>query len=96
MLAWIAALRDAILDCTFVPGMALSQQSARLHRGRIADAIFVRQATGCRAAELTDKAPQARRRELACIVHRAAPGARAGSRRLHRALATNEEFHHRG
>jgi GntR family transcriptional regulator, rspAB operon transcriptional repressor len=88
-------LRGAILDCTFAPGMALSEQSvseqleisrapvreafrrlvmegllesapqrgtfvARLHRGRIADAVFVREAIECRAAELAARAPAAR------------------------------------
>lgn len=120
-------LRDAILDCTFVPGMALSEQSvseqlqtsrapvreafrrlvmegllesapqrgtyvARLHRGRIADAIFVREAIECRAAALAAKAPAAQRRQLGPIVERQA---RAQARRDYgEHLATDEEFHH--
>lgn len=121
-------LRGAILDCTFAPGMALSEQSvseqleisrapvreafrrlvmegllesapqrgtyvARLHRGRIADAIFVREAIECRAAELAAKAPVAQRRGLEAIVQRQA---RAQARRDYgEHLAADEEFHHR-
>lgn len=122
------ALRGAILDCTFAPGMALSEQSvseqlgisrapvreafrrlvmegllesapqsgtyvARLHRGRIADAIFVREAIECRAAELAARAPVAQRRALGTIVERQA---RAESRSDYgEHLAADEEFHHR-
>ncbi|WP_332825738.1 GntR family transcriptional regulator [Ramlibacter sp.] len=122
------SLRGAILDCTFAPGMALSEQAvseqlavsrapvreafrrlvmegllesapqsgtyvARLHRGRIADAIFVREAIECRAAELAAKAPAAQRRALGAIVERQA---RAESRRDYgEHLAADEEFHHR-
>lgn len=120
-------LRDAILDCTFVPGMALSEQSvseqletsrapvreafrrlvvegllesapqrgthvALLHRGRIADAVFVREAIECRAAALAARAPAAQRRQLGPIVERQA---RAQARRDYgEHLATDEEFHH--
>lgn len=119
-------LRGAILDCTFVPGMALSEQSvseqlqisrapvreafrrlvmegllesapqrgthvALLHRGRIADAVFVREAIECRAAALAARAPAAQRRQLGPIVERQA---RAQARRDYgEHLATDEEFH---
>lgn len=121
-------LRGAILDCTFVPGMALSEQAvseqlqvsrapvreafrrlvmegllesapqrgthvARLHRGRIADAIFVREAIECRAAALAAGAPPAQRHELARIVERQARAQARGDYTEH--LAADEEFHHR-
>jgi GntR family transcriptional regulator, rspAB operon transcriptional repressor len=121
------AIRTAVLDCTFLPGMALSEQAvseqlqvsrapvreafrqlvvegllesvpqrgtfvARLNRARIADAIFVREAIECRAAELAVRAPLEDRRRLAEIVQRQA---RASARRDYTAhLAADEEFHH--
>jgi DNA-binding GntR family transcriptional regulator len=122
-----SSIRQAVLDCTFLPGMALSEQSvsqqlqvsrapvreafrrlvhegllevvpqrgtfvARLDRGRIADAIFVREAIECRAAELAASAPLAQRRQLIDIVQRQA---RASARKDYGThLATDEEFHH--
>ena len=120
-------LRGAILDCTFAPGMALSEQSvsdqlaisrapvreafrrlvmegllesapqrgtyvARLHRGRIVDAIFVREAIECRAAELAARAPAAQRRAVAPIVERQARAEARGDYAAH--LAADEDFHH--
>lgn len=121
------AIRTAILDCTFAPGMALSEQSvseqlqvsrapvreafrrlvmegllesapqrgtrvSRLHRDRIADAIFVREAIECRAAELAAQAPLAQRRALGAIVQRQV---RAQARRDYAEhLAADEELHH--
>src|SRR3569832_1540282 len=96
-------LRTAVLDCTFLPGTALSEQAvsdelgvsrapvreafrqlasegllesvpqrgtfvARLDAARIADAIFVREAIECRAAELAAKAPLAERKTLSRFV----------------------------
>src|SRR5437868_1997995 len=93
------SLRTAILDCTLLPGMALSEQAvsdgmqvsrapvreafrqlvnegllesvpqrgtfiARLDAGKVADAIFVREAIECRAAELAAKAPLGERKQL--------------------------------
>lgn len=121
------AIRGGILDCTFAPGMALSEQSvseqlqvsrapvreafrrlvtegllesapqrgtfvARLHSGRIADAIFVREAVECRAAELAAKAALAQRRALVAIVQRQARAQARGDYAEH--LAADEEFHH--
>lgn len=121
------ALRTAILDCTFLPGTALSEQAvsdelqvsrapvreafrllasegllesipqrgtfvARLNAARIADAVFVREAIECRAAELAVRAPLARRKELLQIVKRQAA---ASARRDYAGhLAADEEFHH--
>jgi DNA-binding GntR family transcriptional regulator len=120
-------LRGAILDCTFAPGMALSEQSvseqlaisrapvreafrrlvmegllesapqrgtfvARLHRGRIADAVFVREAIECRAAELAARAPADQRRALGSIIERQARAAARGDYGEH--LAADEAFHH--
>lgn len=121
------AIRTAILDCTFVPGTALSEQSiseqlhvsrapvreafrrlvtegllesvpqrgtfvSRLHRGRIADAIFVRESIECRAAELAAKAPLAQRRKLTAILQRQARAQARGDYGGH--LSADEEFHH--
>jgi DNA-binding GntR family transcriptional regulator len=121
------SIRNAVLDCTFVPGTALSEQAvsdqlqvsrapvreafrqlvleglleavpqrgtfvARLNRDKIADAIFVREAIECRAAELAAAAPPAERRKLAQIVQRQAGAAAQKDYATH--LATNEEFHH--
>ena len=121
------SLRTAVLDCTFLPGMALSEQSmsdqlqvsrapvreafrqlvheglleavpqrgtfvARLHRDKIADAIFVREAIECRAAELAAAAPVAQRRKLAQIVQRQAGAAARKDYGTH--LSADEEFHH--
>jgi DNA-binding GntR family transcriptional regulator len=121
-------IRAAILDCTFLPGMALSEQAvsvelqvsrapvrdafrqlaveglleavpqrgtfvARLHRAKIADAIFVRESIECRAAALAAQAAPAQRRQLAEIVARQA---RASARKDYAThLATDEELHHR-
>jgi DNA-binding GntR family transcriptional regulator len=121
------SLRQAVLDCTFLPGMALSEQAvserlhvsrapvreafrrlvveglleavpqkgtfvSRLDRGKVADAIFVREAIECRAAELAAAAPVAERRKLAQIVQRQA---RASARKDYAThLSTDEEFHH--
>lgn len=121
-------IRTAILDCTFLPGMAMSEQSvsvelqvsrapvrdafrqlaveglleavpqrgtfvARLNRGKIADAIFVRESIECRAAELAARAEPAQRRQLAEIIARQA---RASARKDYAThLSTDEEFHHR-
>jgi DNA-binding GntR family transcriptional regulator len=122
------SIRTAILDCTFVPGMALSEQAvsdelqvsrapvreafrqlaveglleavpqrgtfvARLHRGRIADAIFVRESIECRAAALAVAAPLAERRQLTRIVQRQARASARCDYATH--LSTDEEFHHR-
>lgn len=120
------AIRQAVLDCTFLPGMALSEQAvsqqlqvsrapvreafrrlvhegllevvpqrgtfvARLDRARIADAIFVREAIECKAAELAAAAPLAQRKQLIEIVQRQA---RASARKDYGThLATDEEFH---
>jgi DNA-binding GntR family transcriptional regulator len=121
------SLRTAILDCTLLPGMALSEQAvsdgmrvsrapvreafrqlvtegllesvpqrgtfiARLDAGKIADAIFVREAIECRAAELAAKAPLADRKKLAAIVRRQASASSHGDYAGH--LAADEEFHH--
>lgn len=121
------AIRTAILDCTFVPGMALSEQSvseelgvsrapvreafrqlvveglleavpqrgtfvARLDRAKLADAIFVREAIECRAAELAARAPDFQRKLLAQIVNRQANASARKDYAAH--LATDEEFHH--
>jgi DNA-binding GntR family transcriptional regulator len=120
-------LRTAVLDCTFLPGMALSEQAvsdelqvsrapvreafrqlvteglleslpqrgtfvARLDARKIADAIFVREAIECRAAELAARAPLAERRKLAQIVKRQAAASSHGDYAAH--LAADEEFHH--
>lgn len=120
-------LRTAVLDCTFLPGMALSEQAvseqlmvsrapvreafrqlaneglletqpqrgtfvARLNEARIADAIFVREAIECRAAELAAKAPLAQRRTLVQIVKRQAAASAKADYAAH--LAADEEFHH--
>jgi DNA-binding GntR family transcriptional regulator len=120
------SIRTAILDCTFLPGMALSEQAvsdrlavsrapvreafrqlvveglleslpqrgtfvSRLNRHKIADAVFVREAIECRAAELAAKAPEADRRGLAQIVGRQARAAARKDYATH--LATDEEFH---
>jgi DNA-binding GntR family transcriptional regulator len=119
-------LRTAILDCTFLPGTALSEQAvsdeldvsrapvreafrqlageglvesipqrgtfvSRLNAEKIADAIFVREAIECRAAELAVKAPLALRRELARIVKDQAAASSRGDYVAH--LAADEEFH---
>jgi DNA-binding GntR family transcriptional regulator len=120
------AVRAAVLDCTFPPGMALSEQAvsgllqvsrapvreafrqlvaegllealpqrgtyvARLDREKIADAVFVREAIECRAAELAARAPLAGRKELAAIVKRQASASARKDYAAH--LATDEEFH---
>jgi DNA-binding GntR family transcriptional regulator len=65
---------------------------ARLDRRRIADAIFVREAIECRAAELAAGAPLAQRKQLVDIVQRQT---RASDRKDYGAhLAADEEFHH--
>jgi DNA-binding GntR family transcriptional regulator len=122
------AIRTAILDCTFMPGMALSEQAvsvelqvsrapvrdafrqlaveglleavpqrgtfvARLNREKIADAIFVREAIECRAAELAAAAGLGERQQLADIVARQARASAREDYATH--LATDEEFHHR-
>src|SRR4051812_4273018 len=101
------AIRTAVLDCTFPPGMALSEQAvseqlevsrapvreafrqlvvegllevvpqrgtfvARLDRRKIADAVFVREAIECKAAELAARAPLPAKKQLAEIVKRQA------------------------
>jgi DNA-binding GntR family transcriptional regulator len=121
-------LRTAILDCTFLPGMALSEQAvsdelqvsrapvrdafrqlaaeglleavpqrgtfvSRLNRSKIADAIFVREAIECRAAELAATAPLAGRRMLAAILRRQARASARLDYSTH--LSTDEEFHHK-
>jgi DNA-binding GntR family transcriptional regulator len=122
------SIRSAILDCTFLPGMALSEQAvsdelkvsrapvreafrhlavdglleaipqrgtfvARLNRAKIADAIFVREAIECRAAELAAAAPLAKRKQLSGIVQRQARASAQQDYATH--LSTDEEFHHR-
>ncbi len=122
------SIRTAILDCTFLPGIGLSEQAlsdelqvsrapvreafrqlvvegllevipqrgtfvARLSRSKIADAIFVREAIECRAAELAAAAPRARRRQLSAIVQRQARASAQHDYTTH--LSTDEEFHHR-
>jgi DNA-binding GntR family transcriptional regulator len=121
------SIRQAVLDCTFLPGMALSEQAvseqlhvsrapvreafrrlvveglleavpqkgtfvARLDRQRITDAIFVREAIECRAAELAARAPLAERRKLAQIVQRQAGASARKDYATH--LTADEEFHH--
>ncbi|RYY85378.1 MAG: GntR family transcriptional regulator [Comamonadaceae bacterium] len=121
-------LRTAVLDCTFLPGIALSEQAvsdelqvsrapvreafrqlsaeglletvpqrgtfvARLNQAKIADAIFVREAIECRAAELAAKASLAERRQLVRIVKEQAAASARGDYAAH--LAADEEFHHR-
>ena len=122
------SIRTAILDCTFLPGMALSEQAvsdelqvsrapvreafrqlaveglleaipqrgtfvARLHRPRIADAIFVRECIECPAAALAVGAPLAARKELLKILQQQA---RASARKDYAThLASDEAFHHR-
>jgi GntR family transcriptional regulator, rspAB operon transcriptional repressor len=66
---------------------------ARLHRERIADAVFVREAIECRAAELAAKAPKPQRHGLAAIVQRQAKAEARGDYAEH--LAADEHFHHR-
>jgi DNA-binding GntR family transcriptional regulator len=120
-------LRTAILDCTLMPGAALSEQAisdelgvsrapvreafrqlageclleaipqrgtfvARLNAEKISDAIFVREAIECRAAELAVKAPLAQRKELLSIVKRQAAAHTRRDYAQH--LAADEEFHH--
>ena len=122
------SVRTAILECTFLPGMALSEQAisdelqvsrapvreafrqlvveglleafpqrgtfvARLNRGKIADAIFVRESIECRAAEMAAKAPADQRKLLAGIVQRQARASAQRDYATH--LSTDEEFHHR-
>jgi DNA-binding GntR family transcriptional regulator len=121
------SIRNAILDCTFLPGMALSEQSvsdllqvsrapvrdafrqlaveglleavpqrgtfvALLDRGKIADAIFVREAIECRAAELAAGAPVPQRKVLDLIVRRQASASARQDYATH--LSTDEELHH--
>jgi DNA-binding GntR family transcriptional regulator len=121
-------IRAAVLDCTFVPGTALSEQAvseqlqvsrapvreafrqlvvegllevvpqrgtfvARLDRARIGDAVFVREAIECKAAELAAAAPLAQRKQLAEIVKRQASAAARRDYATH--LSTDEEFHQR-
>ncbi|TFZ07603.1 GntR family transcriptional regulator [Ramlibacter humi] len=121
------AIRTAILDCTFVPGMALSEQAvseqlqvsrapvreafrqlvveglleavpqrgtfvSRLDRGKIADAIFVREAIECRAAELAAAAPLPQKKKLAQIVQWQAGASARKDYSSH--LSADEEFHH--
>jgi GntR family transcriptional regulator, rspAB operon transcriptional repressor len=120
------AIRAAVLDCTFVPGMALSEQSvseqlqvsrapvreafrqlvvegllevipqrgtfvARLDPRKIADALFVRVAIECKAAELAARAPLPQKKALAEIVKRQASASARKDYATH--LATDEEFH---
>lgn len=122
-----ARLRTAVLDCTFLPGMALSEQAvsdelgvsrapvreafrqltsegllevlpqrgtfvSRLSGARIADAIFVREAIECRAAELAAGAALVQRRTLEPILTQQALASRAGDYGQH--LAHDEAFHH--
>jgi GntR family transcriptional regulator, rspAB operon transcriptional repressor len=122
------SIRTAILDCTFLPGMALSEQAlsdglqvsrapvreafrqlgaegllevlpqrgtfvARLSRARIQDAIFVREAIECKAAELAALAPLAERRTLEDVLARQAGASDRKDYTTH--LSTDEEFHHR-
>jgi DNA-binding GntR family transcriptional regulator len=119
-------LRTAILDCTFLPGMALSEQAvseqlqvsrapvreafrqlateglleaipqrgtfvALLHRDRIADAVFVREAIECKAAALAARAPLPDKKQLAAIVKRQAGASARGDYTGH--LAADEDFH---
>ncbi len=121
------SIRSAILDCTFLPGMQLSEQAvsdelqvsrapvrdafrqlaaeglveavpqrgtfvSQLNRDKVADAIFVREAIECRAAEMAARAPEAQRRLLGQIVNRQANAAARKDYATH--LATDEEFHH--
>ncbi len=121
------SIRAAILDCTFLPGMQLSEQAvsdelqvsrapvrdafrqlaaeglveavpqrgtfvSRLNRAKVADAIFVREAIECRAAELAARAPEGQRKLLSQIVNRQANAAARKDYATH--LATDEEFHH--
>jgi len=122
-----ARLRTAVLDCTLLPGLALSEQAisdelgvsrapvreafrqltsegllevvpqkgtfvSRLNSERIADAIFVREAIECRAAELAAEAPLALRRTLEPILTRQTQASEAGDYAQH--LALDEAFHH--
>ncbi|KQT13304.1 GntR family transcriptional regulator [Ramlibacter sp. Leaf400] len=121
------SIRRAVLDCTFPPGMALSELSvseqlqvsrapvreafrqlavegllesipqrgtfvARLNRARIADAIFVREAIECRAAELAASAPLPDKKQLAGIVRRQAGASARKDYPAH--LSADEDFHH--
>ena len=121
------SIRNAILDCTFLPGMALSEQAvseqlqvsrapvreafrqltveglletlpqrgtfvARLDRAKIADAIFVREAIECKAAELAAAAPSAPKKVLDMILRRQASAATRRDYATH--LASDEELHH--
>lgn len=120
-------VRSAILDCTYRPGMALSEQAvsdqlgvsrapvrdafrrllseglievvpqrgtrvAHLSRARIADAIFVREAIECRAAELAAAAPLAQRKALLEVLARQVAAADQGHYGAH--LDTDEALHH--
>jgi DNA-binding GntR family transcriptional regulator len=122
------SIRTAILDCTFLPGMAISEQAvsdelqvsrapvreafrqlategllesrpqrgtfvARLHRDKIADAIFVREAIECSAVKLAAGAPLAQRAELPAIVKKQAQATARHDYGRH--LTADEEFHHR-
>lgn len=120
-------LRTAILDCTLLPGTALSEQAisdeldvsrapvreafrqlagegllesvpqrgtfvALLNAEKISDAIFVREAIECRAAELAVKAPLAQRKDLLRIVKNQAAASARHDYVGH--LSADEEFHH--
>jgi len=64
---------------------------ALLDRSRISDAIFVREAIECRAAELAAVAPLAARKRLATVVARQARASAKNDYVTH--LAADEEFH---
>lgn len=120
-------IRNAILDCTFLPGLALSEQAvsaqlgvsrapvrdafrqllseglievipqcgtfvAPLNVARITDAIFVREAIECRAAELAAAAPKPDRVMLLDILNCQIAAADEGNYGQH--LSTDEALHH--
>jgi DNA-binding GntR family transcriptional regulator len=121
------SIRTAILDCTLLPGMALSEQAvsdglgvsrapvreafrqlvtegllevipqrgtfvARLSKARIADAIFVREAIECKAAELAAQAPLAARKALGDILQQQITASEQKNYTQH--LSTDEALHH--
>lgn len=119
-------LRTAVLDCSFPPGAALSEQAvsdemgvsrgpvreafrrlvtegllevqpqrgtfvARLSKARITDAIFVREAIECRAADLAARAPLELRKTLEPILKRQAEASKHHDYPLH--LSSDEALH---
>ncbi len=120
------AIRNAILDCTLLPGLALSEQAlsdglgvsrapvrdalrqlaaeglvqvvpqrgtyvSRIDPVKVRDAVFVREAIECRAAELACQSPAKEKTQLRTLLRTQQKASRRGDYASH--LQADEELH---